>query len=132
MTKPEYTGMTYFNGTGCSVISEAIIFTAGVSHFALPLTGADTGNVGFSLKGKTRMIHIVGEFVGTEADMRAFELELETDANKSIQPNKSYKSTMGRTYTRMLTMSFSIERNLESEGKLNFTLDLVTTYQTFG
>jgi len=129
MTKPQISGLSNFNSSRTSVLSEDIQFDAGVSHLAMPLFGSDTGNISVSLKGKSRITNISGVYTGTESEINNFRIELETESNKNIQPSKDYTPSDGGATYKVLIMNFTIRRDLISESQATFSIDLITSTQ---
>ena len=128
MAKPQLAGMSNFNSSRTSVLSEDIKFDAGVSNLSLPLLGVDSGNLALTLKGKSRITNVAGVYVGTDAQMLALRTELETEANDNNQQEKVYTAADTGTFS-VLIMNFVIRRDLTSENQATFSMDLLTTNQ---
>ena len=128
MAKPQLGSLTNFNSTRTSVLSEDVKFDAGVSNLSLPILGVDTGNLAITLKGKSRITNIAGTYTGTDAQMKSFRDELETEANDNNQQEKVYTASDTGTFS-VLIMNFVIRRDLTSENQATFSMDLLTTNQ---
>lgn len=131
--------MTYFNTATPvapnvyqnTVEKEVIDSDANMFNMKIPFFGADTGSFSMSFLGKQRTITVQGTFTGTEADIRGFRAEIDTEIQLANQPDKFYHPSDGGTVIGVQFARFIVTRDFTQPFKISYVLDLITANNVF-
>lgn len=129
MTKPTITGDTTITDLG-RVLNENIRIFNKIISAPLPTTSTSS-TLNVNLKGKKRVLTVSGiqngsGYIGATQELRiqSFIAEMEIWVNQGIQGKRTYTNSFASAY-EVFCLDFVWDRNIESPGKIDFTIVLI-------
>ncbi len=138
MTKPQIVitataaALTNFNSAANTVTNETFNLDANLWNIGIPLLDIDSGAGGLpgseniSVLPKRRVILVTGEFRGTESELRGFVNEIENQTKSATQAQKTYTTSIAKTYEIKFNNFTYVVDQLVPDQKLTYTLEMFT------